>query len=282
TIPDDVYVSIIPFSKDVNIGKSNHAASYLDWSAWDSANTVTVNSNQFCFNGWTWNGWNLNYVGNCPSTTTAANHNTWNGCVMDPGTATPPGTSAGYDQKVDAPVAGNAATLFPPEQYNSCPVQMMGLSYNWSAMSNLVDSMVADGTTNQPIGLVWGWQSLVGGGPLVAPAKDPNYVYQTIIILLSDGLNTADRWYGDGSHTSTQVDARMYDSSTTLGTCKNIKDSGVVIYTVQVNTNNDPTSTLLRNCASTTDKFFMLTSANQIVTTFNTIGTNIAKLRLSN
>src|SRR5262249_49954410 len=91
TIPDDVYVSIIPFSKDVNIGKSNHAASYLDWSAWDSAKTVTVNSNQFCFNGWTWNGWNLNYVGNCPSTTTAANHNTWNGCVMDRGTATPPG-----------------------------------------------------------------------------------------------------------------------------------------------------------------------------------------------
>ena len=28
---------------------------------------------------------------------------------------------------------------------------------------------------------------------------DPNYQYQKVIILLSDGLNTQDRWYGNGS-----------------------------------------------------------------------------------
>ena len=37
--------------------------------------------------------------------------------------------------------------------------------------------MYPNGNTNQPIGLVWGWQSLVGGGPLTAPAKDSNYTY---------------------------------------------------------------------------------------------------------
>ena len=63
----------------------------------------------------------------------------------------------------------------------------------WTSMNSLADSMQPNGNTNQPIGLVWGWQSLVGGGPLTAPAMDPNYTYQQIIILLSDGLNTADR-----------------------------------------------------------------------------------------
>ena len=62
-------------------------------------------------------------------------------------------------------------------------------------MNSLVDSMQPNGNTNQPIGLVWGWQSLVGGGPLTAPAMDSNYKYQQVIILLSDGLNTQDRWY---------------------------------------------------------------------------------------
>jgi hypothetical protein len=51
----------------------------------------------------------------------------------------------------------------------------MGLSYNWSTMKTQVDSLYPQGATNQPIGLVWGWQSLVGGGPLTAPAKDSNY-----------------------------------------------------------------------------------------------------------
>jgi hypothetical protein len=50
---------------------------------------------------------------------------------------------------------------------------------------------------------------------------------------------------------------------------------------VQVNTGNDPTSTLLQNCASDPGKFFLLTQAGQIVTTFGQIGTSLSKLRLA-
>jgi hypothetical protein len=98
--------------------------------------------------------------------------------------------------------------------------------------------------------------------------------------LLTDGLNTLDRWYGNGSSTNTAVDARMYDGSG-AGTCANIKAAGITIYAVQVNTGHDPTSTLLQHCASSADKFFLLTSANQIITTFQTIGTNLTKLRIA-
>jgi hypothetical protein len=219
---------------------------------------------------------------------TVMNHNTWNGCVMDRGTNAAPGVTPGYDQKVDLPIAGNAATLFPAHQYvdndgdNMCPVQMKGLSYDWAAMNTLVDSMNAKGTTNQPIGLVWAWQSLVGGGPLTMPPMDPNYPYNQIIILMSDGLNTQDRWYGTGGGgVSPPVDHRMFNSSDHTGTCKNIKDAGITIYAVQVNTDGDPVSTLLQNCASDATKFFHLTSANQMVATFNQIGTNLAKLRIA-
>jgi Flp pilus assembly protein TadG len=34
----DVYVSIIPFSKDVNVGKSNYNASWIDWTDWNNIN----------------------------------------------------------------------------------------------------------------------------------------------------------------------------------------------------------------------------------------------------
>ena len=100
------------------------------------------------------------------------------------------------------------------------------------------------------------------------------------IILLSDGLNTLDRWYGNGSSTNTSVDARMYDSSG-KGTCANIKATGVTIYTVQVNTGGDPTSLLLKNCASSSDKFYLLTSASQIIDAFTKIGTDLSQLRVA-
>jgi hypothetical protein len=38
---------------------------------------------------------------------------------------------------------------------------------------------------------------------------------------------------------------------------------------------------VLKNCATDTSKFFMLTNANQIVTTFNTIGTSLSQLRVA-
>jgi Flp pilus assembly protein TadG len=267
----DVYVSIIPFAKDVNIGASNYNATYVDWTDWDS-------NNQTCSgNGWGWGG-----GGSC----SAANHNTWNGCVTDRGGSNAP-DSNNYDQKVTAP-GSTAASKFPAEQYDQCPVAMMGLNYNWTTMNSLVDSMQPNGGTNQPIGLVWAWQSLVGGGPLTAPAKDSNYKYTDVIILMSDGLNTQDRWYGNGSSVSASVDKRMYDSSNNgAGTCANIKNSGVTLYTVQVNTGGDPLSTLLQNCAGSPEKFsdatkfFQVTTASGLGTVFNTIGTNLTQLRVA-
>ena len=103
------------------------------------------------------------------------------------------------------------------------------------------------------------------------PAVDPDYKYQTVIILLTDGLNTEDRWYTSQS----SIDTRQQK------TCDNIKAASITLYTVQVNTGGDATSTMLQNCASDSSKFFLLTTAGQIVTTFGQIGTSLSKLRLA-
>ena len=211
---------------------------------------------------------------------------TWKGCLTDRGTTEDPHVSADYDQTVTVPTSATSATMFRPEDYSACPKAILGLNNDWAGLKTLVDSMTANGSTNQPIGLIWGWQSLVGGGPLTSPAKDLNFDYIDAIILLSDGLNTQNRWDGDGIHTSTRVDGRMYDSSGN-GTCANINAANVTLYTIQVNTGGDPTSTLLQNCAGSpgvfpdSGKFYLLTSADQIITTFDAIGTGLTKLRIA-
>jgi Flp pilus assembly protein TadG len=203
---------------------------------------------------------------------------TWNGCIADRGLAA--GPSDDYDRVVTAP-GSTAASKFPAEQYASCSPIVQGLSREWTTMKTFVQNLYPNGSTNQPIGLAWGWLSLVGGGPFTVPAKVAGYEYQDVVILLSDGLNTQDRWYGDGYNTSTAVDYRMYDSTRGgIGTCANVK-AKATLYTIHVNTDGSPTSQLLKNCASTKEHFFTATAASQIQTVFNEIGSNLSQLRIA-
>jgi hypothetical protein len=135
--------------------------------------------------------------------------------------------------------------------------------------------MTAAGNTNQSIGMAWGWQSLsTTNGPITAPAKSSNYIYRDYIVLLSDGLNTQNRW----STTESAIDARQEIL------CQNVKgDSSnpVTVFTIQVNINNqDPKSQVLQDCASNGD-FQMITSSSQTATAFQNILTEISKLRVS-
>jgi Flp pilus assembly protein TadG len=264
TDPEDIYVSIVPFVKDVNVGPSNLAQSWIDWSEWDESQGSctgygggsTPKSKKTCENkGGVW---------------TAANHSTWNGCVTDRGDASGP-SSGNYDTNVVSPTTTTKATLFPAEQYGSCPQSVMGLNNDWVAMNTLVDGMVASGTTNQGIGLAWGWLSLAGGGPFTVPAMDTNFKYVQAIILLSDGMNTENRWH----NSQTPIDARQKI------TCDNAKAAGITIYTIQVNTSGDPVSSVLQACASDSTKFYLLKSAGEMITVFNNIGKELTKLRIA-
>ena len=376
----DVYVSIVPFVKDVNVGASNYTSNYIYWddaaksdnNSWDANNGTcsvsgysprntciaksscslsgytsqstctgagtcslssyssqsTCTAAGTCSNGakttqsncttqkacsksqysaqsncqnnggiWGFGTWTAGKWTATPGTWTAGvwstantkwtpnNHSTWTGCVMDRGNSGGPDTTNNYDTNVAATDVTINSSLYPAEQYSSCPQAVMGLSYDWTSMNSLVNNMSPNGSTDQAIGLQLGWMSIVGGGPFSVPAYKTGYTYSKAIILLTDGLNTQDRWYGDGSSLGTTDDAKI-DARQQL-TCNNINAAGITLYTIQVNTGGDPTSTLLKNCAGSpgkypdSDKFFLLTSASQIMTVFTQIGTNLSQLRVA-
>ena len=294
----DVYVSIIPFNKDVNVGKTNFAPS-IRWDLWDAANNSGGNtfSGSICINGTLWqvNGTSWSNGGSCSGpaegicyqgtlynwngvafTTggSCSSHSAWNGCVTD--------RDQDYDTTNTAPSASVQATLFPAEQFAQCPEELMPLSYNWDELNKKIDKMKPDGNTNQTIGLQWGFQSLTSA-PFTIPAKDANYTYDQVIILLTDGLNTQNRF----STTQTTIDAR------TKKACDNINAANITLYTIQVSMEGDPVSTMLQNCAGTApgpnvarkypdfDKNFFVTSTSGIGTVFNQIGTNLSRLRIA-
>ena len=283
TTDGDVYISIIPFAKVVNVDAANYNANWLDWSDWETANGSC--SNNF-YN-------NQSSCVQAGKTWTPKNHNKWTGCVTD----RDKDVNVNFDTLNTAPTSSNPQTLFPATEYNEnneyyCKpnnspflATVMPLSYDWTALTTKINSMAPTGSTNQAIGLAWAWQSL-SNPPLTVPPEDVNTTYSKIIILLSDGLNTKDRWYGDGVNPAPEVDARQKILCDNIKAVKDSKgDSVYTIYTIQVNTGTpkDPTSAVLQYCATNSDAehAIQVTSSNQIITAFDTIGASLTKLRIS-
>ena len=249
----DVKVAIVPFTTDVNVGIANSAASWLKWSFSDNVTTC-------------------NWYSGCTTSvkTTTVSSSSWSGCVTD--------RDQNYDETASAPYSGDTATLYPTDTNNSynnyCSLQSIAsLSTDWSALDTKIDNMSAGGYTNTTIGMVWGANVLLQGNPLSnAAAADPKKL-DKVIVYLTDGQNTRDRWYScGGSGSCTSIDDRM-DAA-----CTYVKAQGILVYTIRVMDGNEA---LLKSCATSPDMYYSVTDASQLTTVFNTIAQQLSNLRVS-
>jgi Flp pilus assembly protein TadG len=218
---------------------------------------------------------------------------TWTGCITD---RTQPNDATG-DVTTQFPAnqwyEGSPRTAYCSSSASPTLEPVIPLSYDWSTLKTKINAMQPTGGTDQAVGLAWAWQTLLPNSPVPAPAEVANTTYNRVIIILSDGLNTEDRWPANGNGSTQNTGSGdsqfpgLIDYRQKL-LCDNLKSATdsqgnpmYTIYTIQANTGGDPTSTILQYCASSPDKFYMLTSSSQIVTTFNAIGTALSKLRVA-
>jgi Flp pilus assembly protein TadG len=227
----DVKVSIIPFDVTVKLGNSYKNEFWIDFAQ----NGISKNSWEGCVQG--------------RDKTNGINNNT----------------------KDTMPVEGDDHTWFPAVQCGSLAT-LMPLTdvFDPTGFQNLndkIDAMTPAGNTNTTIGLVWGWHSLTPNLPLTqgaAPAGD----LDKVIIMLTDGDNTQDRW----TTTQSAIDARMEMA------CGYVRDANIKVYTVRVINGN---SSLLRGCATATNMYYDVQQASELNSVFASIAQNLASLRLS-
>jgi Flp pilus assembly protein TadG len=342
----DIYISIVPFSTDVNMGAGNYSQSWISWDAWNEVNgtcsntsytkkstcedvkngrcsisgktsqsscgTCSIsgnNSQSTCEsdgqcslsgkknntasgcrqNGGTWTTGRWTAGTWTRNTWTVKDPSKWGGCVQDRDNSptayntmntTPSGTTAKFE-------ADPADNKYPGTSY--CTSEVTKQTYAWSTLKDKIDNMSTSLYTNTTIGLVHAWQTLTDGAPYDPPAIDTTSEIKTqkIIIFLTDGENTQDRWNCDSTYPAactgrtkdkTAIDDRM------KAACANAKADNITIFTILVLEGNE---SLLQNCASPDDalpkgpKYFKLTAADQIVTTFQQIGTALSNLRIA-
>jgi len=181
----------------------------------------------------------------------------WNGCVAD--------RDQPNDVKDTTP-NGAASTLFPAAQCGTL-AKALPLTGDWDALNAMVDTMTPTGNTNVTIGMAWGWHALTQNEPFTqGQAVKPDV--DKVLILLTDGLNTANRF----TTVPSQIDAR------TAAVCDNIKQANIKLYTVRVIEGN---LTLLQGCATAPNMFFDVQVASDLKGVFTSIAASLSGARLA-
>jgi von Willebrand factor type A domain len=221
----------VPFNTQVNVGTANSTASWLRFTTGSPEPNLDV--------------------------TTAA----WTGCVAD--------RDQPEDVRDTIPSTGRPATLHPAAKCQFAGLQtILPLSRDFAAMKTAVDAMTPTGNTNTGIGLAWGLSVLTPGAALSGTARAPSARLQKVMVFLTDGINTENRWTKD----SVEIDQR------TDRLCDAIRADKIKLYTIRVIEGNETT---LRNCASKPSMYFSVNQAAELKGVFDKIAAELTTLRLS-
>lgn len=256
--PDAVKVSLVPFTTQVKLGKSYANTQWVRFH--DSGTPGTV-----------------------------AEKAAWNGCIMD------------RDQPqniLDTDPVGNVYSRWHPIAYQGrspyrndwagpCASLQQMLPFTSDLKSTgagslrkAVADMQANGNTNVSIGVAWGVKTLMNRAPFSGAAAPGDDDVMKVMIVLTDGDNTEDRW----SNSQTLIDSR------TQATCAMAKDavksansgastdSYIRIYTIRVIQGN---RTLLQNCAANGGTYSEVSEASQLDQVFKGIVDQITRIRLT-
>lgn len=191
---------------------------------------------------------------------------------------------------------GSAITVGPNR---ACPTPVVPLTGDFDKLRKAASQMTEwNGSgTNVSEGLSWGMRVLSPGAPYTdgAPWKTPGV--SKIVLLLTDGENVV---YG-ASEQPTKSDYTSYgylaggrfgsDNQTaaarnvdgwTKSVCTQLKDEGVQIYTMVLQSDTAANRTLYSACASTPSDYYAVNDPAKLPNVFLQIANKFSKLQLTN
>jgi Flp pilus assembly protein TadG len=281
-----VRVGIVPFSEYVNVGLSRRNEPWIDVPPDSSVTQPEVCSIQYPHRQWTncTEVQKTGYNDGVPYTYTSYENCTvidgpaenvcykpvvtskWNGCV------------GSRDNPLDEEI-GKLSNRYTGLMNIGCNDEILTLTDNESKLKSKISGLVANGNTYVPAGLLWGWNMVDGSDPLdeaksAAEIKAKNGT--KAIVLMTDGDNTLSATYPKHEgYDGAVADAKAAEL------CKNIKQDGIVVFTISFMVTDPDTITLLENCASDKGKAFSADDATQLTKAFGDISDSLMAMRLS-
>lgn len=250
--PDDVKVSVVPFATQVRMPTSiaNAPPSWVRFSSTDPNSLIRQ-----------------------------AQPSNWQGCITDRAQ-----TTNNYDTNDRAPAVAVQDSLYVATQCASTSqARLLPLTTDIPTVRNTINSMQPNGCTNVTIGAAWGLASLSDIDPLSGGASFSNGETQKIMILLTDGLNTQNRWITDrgcsgaSNGSSADIDARTRLACQSVLSAGNA-DSRIRTYAIRVIEGNEA---LLSGCAGNGGSYYNVQNPNDLGAVFQSIADEITRIRLT-
>jgi hypothetical protein len=187
----------------------------------------------------------------------------------------------------------------------ACPDPVIPLTNNRRTLEAAILKMQpwSGNGTMVNLGAVWGWRLLSPGAPFTEALPFGTEGNRKAMIILTDGRNffsgvssrcrstnpkyssqyTGYGYLSEGrlSGATNQFVAQQRLNERLLTVCNNIKDAGVIVYTIVFQLRDQPTQALFEACASDRKKFFNSPSAENLRTAFRAIGAELSNLRIS-
>ena len=219
-----------------------------------------------------------------------------------------------------APTSLNTSTGIPNGPNFGCTTQpLQRLTNDTSALKTLINNMAPLGSTNIHEGFMWGWRTLspksvfADGSAYSSSANTSNATtINKILILMTDGTNSwaTNPYSPNGSmyfaagyfqnangtnanprlpstnqNVSDTASSRNALDALTAQACTNAKAVNISIYTIGFSIPSDPIDaagqTLLKNCASASNQFFIANTSDDLIAAFKQIQASIGALRLT-
>ncbi len=177
-----------------------------------------------------------------------------------------------------------------------CNVQpILALSNVKQPVLNTLANMSAGGYTHVAEGVGWGLRVLSPGAPFTEGVAYSNDEITKAMVLLTDGENTFDT---ESNHNTSTYTAYGYLSQARLGSgnystaiaaqntllqqaCNNVKAEDIVVYSFAYNVPSATQRNLIKNCATSPEKYFDPPTNAALVASFQQIADELRKLHLN-
>jgi hypothetical protein len=277
----DVKIGMVPFSEYVNVGMQYRNAPWMDvpddystnnqecWNTYPNKTNCRTEQQSYIEEGitYTYDTEVCDWGEPLPVCQNVTRNYVWSGCVG----------SRSYPLNVND---GNLAMRYPGLPNVKCPSPLQTLTNDKSVLNAKIDGMIATGNTYIPGGLMWGWNMLTRNEPLGQALSKPDIAAKNgkkALVLMTDGANTLIPAYPFHT-TSGNV---TVSNGLTAELCQNIKDDGIVIYTVLFQVSDPTIQSLLDTCASAPENSFVADNNAALEAAFRDIAVALAQPRLT-
>lgn len=161
----------------------------------------------------------------------------------------------------------------------ACPAEVLPLTDDKAALTDMINDLSASGWTYIPSGTMWAWSLLSPQAPFTEAApyeslKDINGA--KALLIMTDGDNTRAPDYP--THNSS---SKVLANNLTKELCANIKAEKITVYTVAFEVTDTTIKGILRDCATSPSYYFDAKDSKTLTGAFASIAASLRNISLS-